>query len=272
MALLSALVGGGPKTEETAEMVPEGLHVDLPEADLSEPAPEPNEPAAQAEADEGEVVVEEAEPEPKEQPAAPEEPDEPEPQKPEPKPEAPAPKKPEPKPEPKPVAKQPRKPAPPAKPAKPAGLAAGAKSAADAKPAKPKPKGTSVIARIEVVSHVPDPSSVPYTECVTFIKYKVESVESGEYDGEELLGVHWGMKDSKLQPAAKLSVGQRQKLTIKAIFGSRLPVTYHIRDRIVWATGRRLKTCGYDGERQRQSRSGGRSYHIPDRIVWATRS
>jgi len=50
---------------------------------------------------------------------------------------------------------------------------------------------------------------------VTFIKYRVKSVEGGEYSGDELLAVHWGMKDGKLKPAARFAVGQTQRLTIE---------------------------------------------------------
>ncbi len=78
-----------------------------------------------------------------------------------------------------------------------------------------KPKGTVIVGQIEVVSNVPEPSSVPYDTCVTFIKYRVDSVESGNYDGKELLAVFWGMKDGKLKPAARFSVGQRHRLTIQ---------------------------------------------------------
>ncbi len=78
-----------------------------------------------------------------------------------------------------------------------------------------KPQGTVVVGKIQVVSNVPDPGSVPYDTCVTFIKYRVESVESGGYDAKELLAVFWGMQDGELRPAASFSVGQRHRLTIE---------------------------------------------------------
>jgi hypothetical protein len=84
---------------------------------------------------------------------------------------------------------------------------------APAPPAKPEP--TVVVGKIIVASSVPDPSTVPYKDCVTFVKYHVESVESGHYDGEELLAVLWGMRDGKLQPAARFAVGDRHRLTIE---------------------------------------------------------
>ncbi len=83
-----------------------------------------------------------------------------------------------------------------------------------AAPAKPKDGATRVIATVEVASNVPDASEVPYTECVTFVKYRVDSVASGSYDGKEILAVLWGMRDSKRQPAADFKPGQRHTLTV----------------------------------------------------------
>ncbi|MGD9497499.1 MAG: hypothetical protein AB7Y46_14455 [Armatimonadota bacterium] len=74
-----------------------------------------------------------------------------------------------------------------------------------------------MIGRITVVSHVPQPSEVPYTECLTLIKYAVERVESGEYGEKELLAAFWGMRNAKLQPAAKFQVGQRHRLVIEPL-------------------------------------------------------
>ena len=125
----------------------------------------------------------------------------------EPKPAKPA--KPEPTKPPKPVA--------PAVPKVPREADAG-KPKTPAPPAQPKPEkkpeGTVVIGTITIASNVPDPSTVPYKDCVTYIKYKVESVESGDYGGAELLAVLWGMKDGKLKPAAGFSAGQKHRLTI----------------------------------------------------------
>jgi len=82
-------------------------------------------------------------------------------------------------------------------------------------PAAKQPGDIVVIGKIVVVSNVPDPSTVPYKDCVTFIKYQVVSVESGDYQGKELLAVFWGMRDAKLQPAARFSAGDRHRLTIQ---------------------------------------------------------
>lgn len=78
-------------------------------------------------------------------------------------------------------------------------------------------EGTVVIGRITVVSHVPDPSEVPYTDCLTMIKYAVEEVVSGSYAENELLAAFWGMRDARLQPAAHFRVGQRHRLVIEPL-------------------------------------------------------
>ena len=124
---------------------------------------------------------------------------------------------------------------PPPKPISPPAAAKAAvppKATAPAKPptplkAKPKPTpakpapaaakqgGTVVIGTIAAVSNIPDPSTVPYDTCVTFIKYKVSKVVSDSYDGDQLLAVFWGMRKGKLEPAARFTVGQSHRLTIE---------------------------------------------------------
>ena len=121
---------------------------------------------------------------------------------------------------------------PPASPAptvpEPTGQSAPSSSAEAAKPApappQPQPaaspaaeEGTAVVGRISVVSRVPQPAEVPYRDCLTMIKYTVESVASGSYEGDELLAAFWGMRDAELQPAAKFQVGQRHRLVIEPL-------------------------------------------------------
>jgi hypothetical protein len=73
---------------------------------------------------------------------------------------------------------------------------------------------TIVTGTITLVSKVPEPGTAPYRECLTYLKYSVDSVESGEYEERELLAVFWGMRDNKLEPAASFEEGQRHRLTI----------------------------------------------------------
>lgn len=76
---------------------------------------------------------------------------------------------------------------------------------------------TVVVGRITLASQVPDPSEVLYSTCLTFVKYAVEQVQSGDYGEEELLAAFWGMRDDKLQPAARFKPGQRHRLTLEPL-------------------------------------------------------
>ncbi|MBD3180688.1 hypothetical protein GF312_00245 [Candidatus Poribacteria bacterium] len=83
------------------------------------------------------------------------------------------------------------------------------------KPVVEEDDSTVVKAEVLIVSNVPDPNQVAYSECLTYIKYRVILVEQGSYNGEELLAVFWGMKSSKLMPPASFKVGQRHRLVIE---------------------------------------------------------
>lgn len=72
-----------------------------------------------------------------------------------------------------------------------------------------------VLGEVLLASHVPEPGTVPYTECLTFIKYKVLAVEKGDYPHSELLAVHWGMKENRLTPAARYKAGQTYRLHLE---------------------------------------------------------
>lgn len=84
-------------------------------------------------------------------------------------------------------------------------------------PASATTTGLVILGEVVKVSHVPDPASVPYTECLTFLKYKVLSVEAGTYEQAELLAAHWGMKDGRLTPAAACRVGEKHRLTVEPL-------------------------------------------------------
>lgn len=72
----------------------------------------------------------------------------------------------------------------------------------------------TVIGETLIISSVPDPSKVAYSECLTYVKYKIISVEQGNYDKPELIVVFWGMRDSKLMPSAHFKVGERHRLVL----------------------------------------------------------
>jgi len=207
-AIAAACLSGCPSGPDEAEVtvIPEDV-APPPEAD---PEAMPGRPA---EEDVSTEPTEPETPEPAAEPAAAQAQAEPEPE-------------PEPEPTSAPAPEESPAPSPPASPAP----AAQAPSAAEAPPPVPEqppaeaapapaeePRGTVVVGRITVASHVPDPSEVPYTECLTFVKYAVEEVESGEYGEGELLAAFWGMRDSRLEPAARFTPGQRHRLTIEPL-------------------------------------------------------
>lgn len=71
-----------------------------------------------------------------------------------------------------------------------------------------------VTAEVSKVSLVPDPSQVAYSDCLTYIKYRVITVEQGEYHDQDLIAVFWGMKYSKLMPAARFQIGEKHHLSL----------------------------------------------------------
>ena len=88
----------------------------------------------------------------------------------------------------------------------------------DRAPQRAEPTGASavLVGTVTLVSAVPDPARVPYKDCVTFITYRIEAGESGSVpSGDKLLAVFWGMRDRKLQPAARFALGQRHRLTVR---------------------------------------------------------
>jgi alginate O-acetyltransferase complex protein AlgJ len=71
-----------------------------------------------------------------------------------------------------------------------------------------------VMGEIIKTSNVPDPNRVAYSDCLTYIKYRVISVERGNYEDTELLAVFWGMKNSKLMPPANFQIGEKHRLSL----------------------------------------------------------
>jgi hypothetical protein len=68
--------------------------------------------------------------------------------------------------------------------------------------------------QIVSVSKVPDINRVPYQEALLYVKYKVVSVEKGDYKEKELLAALWGMQKKKLLPATRYKVGDTQRLEL----------------------------------------------------------
>jgi len=90
-----------------------------------------------------------------------------------------------------------------------------AEPSAPAPPRAPEQAPLAVVGKILIASRVPEPGTAPYTECLTYVKYRVVSVERGDYEHPELVAVYWGMRDNKLTPAARYEIGDRHRLDLE---------------------------------------------------------
>ena len=104
-------------------------------------------------------------------------------------------------------AQSPREPRQAAAPAAEARAAAGADSQTTAAP-------IVLLAGVLEVSRVPAPGTAPYRDCLTFIKVKVERIESGSYARDEMIVAFPAMKDDQWLPAARYAPGDRLRLTV----------------------------------------------------------
>jgi alginate O-acetyltransferase complex protein AlgJ len=66
-----------------------------------------------------------------------------------------------------------------------------------------------VEATIEAVSKVPEPFSVPYPDCLTYVLLRVDRVVEGDYADKQILAVMWAMKKNVSLPPAKYQPGKR---------------------------------------------------------------
>ena len=71
-----------------------------------------------------------------------------------------------------------------------------------------------VVGEIIQTSNVPAPGTAPYKDCLTFIKVRIESVEAGSYDPQEMIAVFLAMKNDEWTPAARYVVGDRLRMTV----------------------------------------------------------
>jgi alginate O-acetyltransferase complex protein AlgJ len=75
---------------------------------------------------------------------------------------------------------------------------------------------------VVATSRVPEPFAVPYKDCLTYMKLRVDRVCEGTYRDDSLIAALWGMKDNALLPAASYSAGQRLRLKVVPL--SKAPV------------------------------------------------
>ena len=61
---------------------------------------------------------------------------------------------------------------------------------------------------------ITDPLSVPYKHSLFGCLYKIESVEDGSYDGEEVLVWQWAFRDKKLLPTSRFEIGKKYRLVL----------------------------------------------------------
>lgn len=67
---------------------------------------------------------------------------------------------------------------------------------------------------VVTVSQVPEPGQAPYRECLTFVLYRVLSLEKGSYKDPRILVAHWGMKGGQRLPPAHYRVGEKHRLEL----------------------------------------------------------
>lgn len=76
------------------------------------------------------------------------------------------------------------------------------------------PGSIVVIGRIIQTSKVPAPGTAPYKDCLTFVKVRIEEVESGSYAGNEMIVVFLAMQDNEWLPPARYAIGDRLQMEV----------------------------------------------------------
>ena len=92
-------------------------------------------------------------------------------------------------------------------------------------PAQVRPEQVTPIvleATVVATSRVPAPFAVPYKDCLTYTKIKVNRVVDGTCKDDHVIAVFWGMKDNVRLPAADYSAGKR--LLLKVVPMRKAPV------------------------------------------------
>jgi alginate O-acetyltransferase complex protein AlgJ len=69
-----------------------------------------------------------------------------------------------------------------------------------------------IVGTIQKLSSLPEPSSAPYPDCLTFVLMHVEKVESGQYSDDTLIAVFLGMKGNKWLAPAYYKPGDRVRM------------------------------------------------------------
>jgi hypothetical protein len=69
-------------------------------------------------------------------------------------------------------------------------------------------------ATIVATSRVPAPFAVPYKDCLTYVKLRVDRVVNGTCHDTHVIAVFWGMKDNVRLPAADYGAGKRLQIKL----------------------------------------------------------
>ena len=67
---------------------------------------------------------------------------------------------------------------------------------------------------VVATSRVPQPYAVPYKDCLTCTKLRVDRVVDGTLKDDHVIAVFWGMRDNVRLPAADYSPGKRLRLNL----------------------------------------------------------
>lgn len=67
---------------------------------------------------------------------------------------------------------------------------------------------------VVAASRTPRPFTVPYKDCLTFVKIRVERVAEGSCGHDEILAAFWGLRDNQPQPSGQHAPGERLRLTL----------------------------------------------------------
>jgi SGNH hydrolase-like domain, acetyltransferase AlgX len=74
--------------------------------------------------------------------------------------------------------------------------------------------GLVIDATIEKISKVPEPFSVPYPDCLTYVLMHVDRVVEGKYADDRILAVLWAMKKNVWLPPAKYAPGRHMRIKV----------------------------------------------------------
>jgi len=81
--------------------------------------------------------------------------------------------------------------------------------------AEPGSTAISLIGVIMKISHVPMLAEIaPYEDAITYARYRIQDVVTGDYAGRDIIVAHYVIKDKKETDAAKWQPGHKQLLTI----------------------------------------------------------